>query len=488
MNALKKFLELRKQRFIGSYAELRIVIFLVLVAFLVLSFIYLNRPIDSFIGEESYYNYRIAGNIEDKGSFFPAYDYLSYSGRMHIFSLTPITLLLFAKVTGSLLLSLRLFPILAGLIAVILFYVILRKNDISRAITIIACLIMALSPGFIYLFTSLNNYFLPILVSLIVLLLMLYERYRVSFILSLSLPFFGSIHAFIASILFLVYAAKKGEIREFRWFLIAVLLIIAGLIPLFFYGLPYSFFFSPPDYSLLKQLLSDLGGNFGFSIFALFLAIIGITKLWEEKYKYIEIYTAIILLLLFFLFWIKSLFYLNFFIAFLAALGLVKLIDLEWESKTIKSITIFIVIIGLVFSFFSHSYLLSKSPPNRDMINALKFLKDKEGGVVFSYYSNGVLINSIANKKNLIDSDFLYAPNLEERYDNSNELLFTRDIENATRIINKYDIRYILIDRDMEEKLWSGEEGGLLFLLKYSKNFNMVYSNNFTKIWEVARE
>lgn len=488
MSALKKFLELRKQKFIGSYAELRIVIFLVLVAFLVLSFTYLNRPTDSFMGEESYYNYRIAADIAGKGDFFPEYDYLSYSGRMHIFSITPVILLLFAKVTGSLLLASRLFPILAGLMAVILFYIILRKNDISRTITIISCLAMILSPGFVYLFITLNNYFLPVLVSLIVLSLRLYEKYRASFILSLLLPFFGSIHAFIAAILFLVYSAKKGEIREFRWFLITVLLIVAGLIPLFFYGLPHSFFFNSPDYSLLKQLLSDLGGNFGFSIFAIFLAVIGITKLWEEKYRHVAVYSSIIILLLFSFFEIRSLFYLNFFIAFLAALGLVKLIELEWESKTIKSITILIVITGVIFSFFSHSYLLSKSPPNRDMINALNFLKDKEDGVVFSYYSNGILVNSIANKKNLIDSGFLYAPNLEERYGNSNELLFTRDIENATRVINKYDIRYILIDRDMEEKLWSGEEEGLLFLLKYSKNFNMIYSNNFTKIWEVVRE
>ena len=123
------------------------------------------------------------------------------------------------------------------------------------------------------------------------------------------------------------------------------------------------------------------------------------------------------------------------------------------------------------------------------MVRSLEFLKSQEGsGVVFSYYANGVLINSVANKKNLMDSNFFYSPDLKERYYDSNELLFTRDIENATKIINKYNIQYIFIDKDMEEKLWGGEEEGLLFLLKYSKNFYTIYHNNSTRILEVNSE
>ncbi len=488
MNALQRFLEPRKQRFIGYYAELRIIIFLILIGLFTLSLPYLNRNVDSLIGEDSYYNYRIANDIVNKHTL-PSYDYLSFSGRTYVFSLTPLILLIFSKALGSLILTARLLPILLGLLVIALFYLILKKSEINNTIKILSCIILILSPGFTYLFTTLNDYSLPIVILLGILLLILYERYRVAIVLSLFIPLFGSIHAFIAAILFIFYSSKKGELKEFKWFFVIVLLILSTLVPLFLYGFSYNFFFRPLDYSYLKKFLSDLGGNFGFNIFVIFLAVIGLTKLWEEKYKHITIYLSITFLILISLFEIKSLFYLNFFAVFLASIGLIKLVEIEWESKLIQYITIIIIIAGLIISFLSHSYLLSISPPNKEMIDALEFLKSKDNeGVVFSYYSNGILINSLANKKNIMDSNFLYAPDLKGRYENSNEMLFTRDIENATRIINKYDIRYILIDKDMEEKLWGGEEEGLLFLTRYSKRFNLTYYNDFTTILEVNKE
>ena len=104
--------------------------------------------------------------------------------------------------------------------------------------------------------------------------------------------------------------------------------------------------------------------------------------------------------------------------------------------------------------------------------------------VVFSDYLNGNII-SYAGKKNFINSNFAYAPNLRERISDFGVVVSSRNIDITDEILNKYNIRYILVDSKMRADYFVDNEDGLLFILKYSPlKFSPVFDNEDVEIWE----
>ena len=83
-----------------------------------------------------------------------------------------------------------------------------------------------------------------------------------------------------------------------------------------------------------------------------------------------------------------------------------------------------------------------------------------------------------------MDSEFLYSPDLNERYNDLEKLFYTRDFNIAFNITDKYDIKYILITREMKQGLiWRQEDEGLLFLLSSLDNYRKIYENDEVEIW-----
>jgi len=68
----------------------------------------------------------------------------------------------------------------------------------------------------------------------------------------------------------------------------------------------------------------------------------------------------------------------------------------------------------------------------------------------------------------ILDSSLLY------------ESVYIRD---AKDILDKYNVRFILIDQNMR-RLWIRDDEELLFLLKYSDEFTLVFENDEVKIYE----
>jgi len=127
---------------------------------------------------------------------------------------------------------------------------------------------------------------------------------------------------------------------------------------------------------------------------------------------------------------------------------------------------------------------------NKEIIESFDFIKQesKENAVVFSYYTKGYWINYFGRRNNVMDESFFYAPNVNDRYYDSNTLFYTRNIGEAMKITEKYNIRYIWIDNAMKNgQVWKEEDEGLLFLLSTSKKFKREYYNNYVEIWKVVR-
>jgi uncharacterized membrane protein len=254
------------------------------------------------------------------------------------------------------------------------------------------------------------------------------------------------------------------------------------------YGISESTNFDKP--SEYQFLFSDLGSNFGVSIFIIFLAVFGLNYLWKDKYKHLTLYLILLLFIILLFYFPSFIVYLNFMLAFLSALGIIYLLRSRWESEAIRKLTMWLLVIGLIFSTITFLGENSKQEPNSDLYESLKFLNtyDTSESVVLSHYSYGKLINSISNKKNMMDTDYLYAPKLNERYDDSQKLFHTRNINIAFNLTDKYNIEYILITKKMKEGLiWNQEDEELLFLLNSANEFKKIYSNDETEIWRIRK-
>lgn len=441
----------------------------------------LLRDSTLLIGREPYYYMRLA---ETPSGF----DGLSYSGRTLVFNLYPYILGAFSGVVGITTFSAsKILPFVLGLISVVLFYIILKKLRISIRDSLLTCLVLVFSPTFIYLFSTSNLYIFPVLSGLIAFLFILADKkIWAGFFILLSF-FFGIIPGITLTILYFVYIFRNKKIR---WLIIPLAVLVSIILYLIKGFLPFGldFFIQQEGIKYAYQnLISDFGGKFGLGIFGLILAFLGLVKLWKKKYSNMIFYSVVFLMLILCFFEIKTLFYLIFVFSFLVVLGIIYLFELNFQSKFIKDFSIFVLILGVFFSGVSYVNELRHSLPDTDLIrgfDGMETLSNPED-VFFSHYSRGFWIEGMANRKVVMDEDFILAPDIDERYKDSEDLLKTRDIDLALKILNKYNVKYILFDKAIKETLWEGDEEGLLFLLKYSEKFKKVYNSNGIEVWEV---
>lgn len=469
--------------FTKSYAR---VIFLIVLTIVILLLPNLLRTSETYIGEDPYFYIRIADTIKENNI---GYDELSYSGRPSAYSLAQPLVFSYLKKFLPEQIIINIIPIIFGLISLYLSYLILKELKVEPNINYLSLIILILSPPFIYIFSSYNAFTVITLIILLTFYLLI-KKNIISYFLFFIIPFFGYQYSLLALLLALIYTIKEKNIKEFYIILLISLfsLLIAYLPNLSKYGLSESANF---DKALkYKSLLSDLGGEAGISIFMIFLSLFGLSYLWKSKYKHFFIYITLILFIIFVFYYPSFIIYLNFLLSFLAAIGLIYIIRSKWESETIRKLTMWILIIGLIFSSYNFVKEISLQEPNGNLYFALNFLhgSDSSQDVVFSHYSYGTFINTIANKKDFMDTKFLYAPNLNKRYQDYTTLLYTRNADLAESIINKYEIKYIIITKKMKQGLvWNQENEGLLFILNTGNSYKKIYYNDEVEIWRIRK-
>ena len=445
----------------------------------------LLRTYDTKIGEQSYFYERIINLIkEDNG--IPDKDNLSYGGREFTYELGSVYVLLFLNKIFELKLLLNVLPILFGLITILLFYLLLKRLEPESNIIYSSLLLLIISPLFFFVFSSYSNLtiILPLTLFTIYLFIVKDKFYYLALIFLFILGFFSNKAIIVVLLFMLIYFIKQKRFKKiYLPFLVSLLT---------FY---INYFKKIIDYGLgslkenyLRSLLSDLGSYYGVSIFLIFFLFFGLNPLWKSKYKYIHIYLAFIIIIMLTIVNREFIVYSSFLIIYLASLGISYLVKSRWESETIRRLTIVLLIIGLLFSSYTSLISIKNSQPNNELFQALSDLRTQGvmGDVVFSHYKYGIFINSIANKKNYMDSNSGYAPNLKVRYQDMQTLFYTRSADQAKELINKYDIDYILITKEMKEGLvWNNRDEGLLFVVENSKEFRSVIKNDEVEVWKV---
>lgn len=432
-------------------------------------------------GSEAYFLVRSAAE-------FSFEDELSFGGR---FAAYPIGARAVLSIVPDFIIP--LVPFILGAISFLLFMLLLKDFGIRQKKLALAVLIA--SPSFIWLFNTLNSASFAVCFGL----LGFWLFSRKSFARVLSIPAFIAIPLFDFTIGLLSLAVLffYGFFMLKRKKLLFVTLAFSIIASAAYYGwLVWNAGFERVMFetgatgfnAALSSFISDLGAGYGIGIFALILAVFGIISCWDEKYKNLFVFFSVSLLFAAGFFLPKAILLLNFFIAVFAALGFNDIYNSRWDNKIFRNFVLLILACGLLFSCISYCQRFAAEEPNPGTIKAMEFLESLPEGTVFSDYGNGHFI-SFAGKKSVMDGNLWLAPDVNERWSDSQELFNTRDLEKAKSIIVKYGIKYIWIDSAIMQKKWKSQEDGLMFLLKYSKSsFKNIYNREGVQVWEVITE
>ncbi len=463
-------------------------VFLAVIAISVLSAPYLIRIYNGetlIFGEEPYYHARIALQML-KGELSAA-DTLVYNERPYFFGPYHVVLALSSRIIG-IEASSAILPTMLGLVSFVAFYLVLGRFGINGFRRLLISLLLITSPAFIGTFSASNPNALAIPLYIIGLYVLSYHDRKkdsflsaaniVGFIILLPTLLFGIFNVLLLIVLLTGFYTSDDRKRSF------FLLFFSSsfLISLIYYLL---FFTKVLPAGLLSVFISDLGGS-GFGIFTVILLISGIIFSWSRRSSYSLAYFLLLYLISILLF--SSSFaipYLGFVIAIFAGEGLFRIINIDWDLPLIQRLTIILIVCGLLFSTVSFMTRATTSGPEKETLNGLFALKEKPKGVVFSHYSNGFWIEYFADKPVLLDGFIL--PGISKRYSDSNEIFYSRNIDNTKKLLDRYSIKYVFVDKSMRGgEVWTQEDEGLLFLFRNNQTFSKVYDDQGIQIWEYS--
>jgi hypothetical protein len=463
---------MKMQPFTKPYVKVAIV----LLGIAILLVVMLYRT--DYIGTEAYNNLRLAENPN-------MIDSLSFGGRIATYSWGTPLLLSPAPLTLAFML-----PILFGVLSILLLSGILNNFQATKKGKNIALLFYVVSPAFIYTFSSPNNLFAPFFLAMLAFYLITREKFKLlSLPIMLILPTFSVVISTATIILLFFYSFLYNKKTKRIVVAALILTVLSSLI--YYGGLLYiagsagqTLQEDVSEFQLFSNIFFDLGSTYGLGLFLFILACVGIATQWKNKYENLFLFFSIATLSLATLFRQELLLLLNIFIIIFAAIGFKKMNQFRWSSRDFKKFALFLVILGVSFSAISQINNLIEAEPTQEITEALTFLSTQEQGVVFSHWTRGVWIASTGHK-NVMDENYLYIQDLSIREEDTDTLFYSRSLVEIEPILNRYDINYIWIDKEMKEMIWEHENEGLLFVAEYTKDFKKIYETDKVEIWRI---
>ena len=345
-------------------------------------------------------------------------------------------------------------PLLAGLLSLWLFSDLLLRFGLPYPLMLLSTLLLLSSPPFLFLFSFPNFTFLALTLSLLVADLLLRRHLWAAGLLFFGLPFLNRPAALFAFAALFLYIIREDQPR----------------LALLFLSLPLLYFSPAPSLPATGSFLADLGGSYGLGIFTLLLAGIGLAEIWKEKYAHLTLYAFLLLTVLASLATLRMLAYLNLFLAPLAGLGMVSLLRRPWKITLIKHFTPAIFVVGLLLSGLSYALILSQALPNKDVLDGLRFVHDQTPleARIFTEASRAPWMEFFSRTP-VVDPS----------------LFPVRELAPVLEQMTQHGITHIWVDRGMMDTLWDEEDEGLLFPLRYSKEFRLVFTNGDVTIWAV---
>ncbi len=458
-------------------------------------------------GDKLYYDLRIAQDITLNK--LKANDQLvatqnTYYFNFYYYFLAAFLLFFNPEITVLLL------TILLAILSIILLFKILKAVEASEEVTLLSLIFFMISPIFIteniilgqsslalvimfsffYLYLqSLNNHNAS--KSIFKNITSNYIQYIAMLLLLIVLITTSILFTYFLLILLFVIQMIYRKMNYWLLLIAAIIIIITVILGLSHMGrLPQQI--TPTN--IFEENVSDLGAMLGFGVFQLMLLFLGFFKLSSKKNYKLLLFGTIVLLMLGRYY--PDLKYIgNIFIALIAALTCIQLLQQQWKLTLIKDITIFLIILGILFSALATITKISIDHPTAEEQTALLFLKEyaktnqdgDQNGILLTAANLGHFIEYTTKSGVLLDSTSY----LEQQSSDYNlkmdqmKLLFnSRDIKQTIPLLEKLNIKYIFITNEMKTKtIWKKQDQGLLFLLQNSERFKKVYESKDTELW-----
>jgi len=460
--------------------------------------IYFTATATTFQNDESYYVKRQVEEIQKTG--LPLYDdELSYSGRTMMFPpgyyylMASLTILFPEKIIFNLV------PAILASLSIIVVYAISKKLTNSKNVAYFSGFISIFIPIYALRTTNtISQHSLIIPLSLICLYLFCKaeesnKKPVVWYIITLCLLSITTGYVFIILCTILVYALMlkvenmkldkiKKELLIFSLFFITWIQFLIYKKALLLHG--PSIIWQNIPLELIKNYFAEINiltviyytGIVPFFC-ALYIIYKYSFKIKNEKiYLFIAFTTVISTLLVLRLIKLQiGLIYLGFcFVIFFSVFykELLTYINKTKVSKYKKHIITGILIIFLFTSIIpSIAILKNKKNISEDTISALDWINNntRNDSVILGTISEGMLINQVAKRKNIIDNNFLMIKDINERVKDLRIIYTSSSLVKAIELLDYYNVDYILIDG-------ARREYGI-FDLKYAESecFNKVY-------------
>lgn len=390
-----------------------------------------------------------------------------------------------------------LFPFALGLLTVFFCYR-LFLLVFSPKQALLGGIFLVSSPIFLTLFSQATNItlLLPILCAGFFFFFQKNWTKYLSFFFFGLLIFSEPIHILLTILLLFCFLPKDSKyfnknpalITNRKYFFLLFLFLFLILLGTFS-SRTFSIVVHTPDFfSKIQNFFSDFGGDFGFSIFTFILVLASITTMIQRKIL-TPLFCFFFLTIFSLLFFVSSLyiFYLLPFFAFGALVGFEKIIRHQWKLEYLSQITLFLFILGIIFSTTSTISRIAKEEPTPEVLSAFSWLAEHsyEDSVVYTSASVSSWVTYISQRKVLIDKKLTRTNNAALLSDNQ-KIISARHINETISLLEKYDVDYIAVVSDIHHDYWNMNNGNLLFLLQNSAYFKLVFQNDRVKIWNVT--
>lgn len=426
-----------------------------------------------YFSPDSYFNIRQIEHIKNTG--VPLFnDDLSYGGRTYIFLPVFHYVMAFFGLIMPMAAALKIMPnIFASSLVLIVFFLSKRISKNSNA-----ALFAAFVSGFIPVFFSetINSVSVYSLIIPLVFLLVFYfvkikddKGYAVYFVfvffvLSLTHP---SAFIVILGLLFYLVFVKSEEMSIMRARVELVLFSTFFLIWLQSVFYKNAFIIYGPAVvwqnipkEILNQHFTELNVLEAIYNIGIIPFVFGIFTIY--RYAFREKHRSIYLLIGFaasigILLWLQlimlktGLMFLGVILALLFA-QFYELFFTYIENTKIHRFKNYFVVLFIII-FISTSFIPSlgyakdvlDETPAQEEISALLWIKEntENNSVVLSSLEEGHLITAVAERKNVMDTNFLLVKYVEQRYRDINEIYTTNYKTDAIGLLNKYDARYV---------------------------------------------
>jgi len=450
-----------------------ILIIIFVLTLLMRLFFALSHP--EFSGDESYLHLRIISHIKQSG--FPmTYDPLSYGGRTF----------LYPQLFHYLMLPFSLIPILLKLILaisastiVLITYVISKEITGKKGVSLITALLSAFIP--IEIQTNVNKLSVYSIILPLILLMFYFlmkiekKRYLLYFmIISFILPLLHPI-SFLIVFSFLFYmiisATESIELTKLK----KEAMIFSALLITLLNFLMFKKGLIRDGFSIVKSNISSTlieASQIEFNIIQylyllgiipLILGIIGIyIGIFKKKNENIillssSLLSIITLMILNVLEIGAGALLLSPFLIIISSLTLDRLseyIKITKFHKLRKYFITILVLMVLLFSVIPSVITAVTSSRQSQEIEDLEWLSQNvnENTTIVSIPEQGNLITGITNCKNVVDSNYILAPDLEERLNDVFYIYNTWSESKALQLLEKYDVDYILFTKKAKQK------------------------------------